>query len=183
MSSELLIRHCSPTLANLKTANMFSCEFESLEELKGDLRNWNHKLSKKGLRIIPLRVKKNHCLVYVFRPNKLSKDLNNNEAQNILRSRGYTSTNPNRCLAELKRKLLSEKEFPHEIGLFLGYPVEDVDGFIKDKKEGCKLVGTWKVYGDLANAKKVFARFKKCSKLYYEEYLNGRTVDRLTVRA
>ena len=183
MSSELLIRHCSPTLANLKTANMFNCEFASREELNSDLKHWNQVFSKKGLRIIPLRVRNNHCLVYVFRPSKLCEDLENAEAKHILSERGYTSTNPNKCLAELKKKLLSDGEFPHEIGLFLGYPALDVDGFIKDRKEGCKLVGTWKVYGNLNEAKRTFAKFNKCSKLYYEQFLKGRTVDKLTVTA
>ena len=183
MSSELLIRHCSPTLANLKTANMFSCEFESIEELNGDLKHWNQVFNKKGLRIIPLRVRNNHCLVYVFRPGKLQRDLGNARAQHILMERGYKSKSPNRCLAELRRKLQAEGDFPHEIGLFLGYPAEDVDGFINHKSIGCKLVGTWKVYGDENKARMTFDKYNKCSRLYYEQYQKGRTVDKLTVRA
>lgn len=36
-----------------------------------------------------------------------------------------------RCVAELIRRVRHEEDFPHEIGLFLGYPSEDVSGFIK----------------------------------------------------
>ena len=39
-------------------------------------------------------------------------------------------------------------KFPHEIGIFLGYPLADVAGFIRNKGRNCKCIGTWKVYGD-----------------------------------
>ena len=50
-------------------------------------------------------------------------------------------------------------EFPHEIGLFLGYPVEDVKGFIKNRGKNCLYSGYWKVYGKMAEKAKLFERF------------------------
>lgn len=50
-----------------------------------------------------------------------------------------------RCVAELIRRVRHEEDFPHEIGLFLGYPSEDVSGFIKHGAKNSKCVGTWKV--------------------------------------
>lgn len=52
------------------------------------------------------------------------------------------------------------KDFPHEIGLFLGYPLEDVQGFIENRAEGYKCVGCWKVYGDEEYAKQEFRAIK-----------------------
>jgi len=57
MSEEMIIKHCSPTLAGIKTGNMFSCAFESVEDMKFSIRNLNRTLSKKGLRVLPLRQK------------------------------------------------------------------------------------------------------------------------------
>ena len=37
MSEELVIRCCAPTLASLKTANMFTCRFDSLEEMNAEV--------------------------------------------------------------------------------------------------------------------------------------------------
>ena len=34
-------------------------------------------------------------------------------------------------LAQLAERLCCEQDFPHEIGVFLGYPLADVIGFIK----------------------------------------------------
>ena len=64
---------------------------------------------------------------------------------------------------ELLQKRIAEKpEFPHEIGIFLGYPLEDVDGFITHQGENCKLCGCWKVYGNVEQASRTFANYEKC---------------------
>ncbi|MBE5948818.1 MAG: DUF3793 family protein, partial [Lachnospiraceae bacterium] len=64
MSEDMIVRHCSPTLAGLKTGNMFTCRFLDVTEMRDTLRRLNRKLGKKGLRILPLRFKKNQALVY-----------------------------------------------------------------------------------------------------------------------
>ena len=58
---------------------------------------------------------------------------------------------PEQCLARLMERLKDADEFPHEIGLFLGYPPEDVEGFIQEPN-GQKYTGIWKVYGDVRSA-------------------------------
>ena len=45
----------------------------------------------------------------------------------------YDSTEPEKAIEKLKMRLSETTEFPHEIGLFLGYPVGDVVGFIKTR--------------------------------------------------
>ena len=49
MLEHYLIAHCSPTLAGLKTANLFNCPFSSLEELNQVLYTWNRVLNGKGI--------------------------------------------------------------------------------------------------------------------------------------
>ena len=68
----------------------------------------------------------------------------------------------------------NEMRFPHEIGIFLGYPLADVTGFINNKGRNCKCIGTWKVYGDASSASKAFARFNKCSDVYNRLWKSGR---------
>lgn len=63
-------------------------------------------------------------------------------------------------LEQLRTRLHGSEEFPHEIGVFLGYPLNDVLGFIKYHGSNCKGMGDWKVYGDLGEAQKTFAKFK-----------------------
>ena len=75
MSEEMLIRHCSPTLAGIKTANMFTCCFENPEDIKRDIRKLNSMLVKNGLKALPLRFSGNRALIYVYRPTRLTEDL------------------------------------------------------------------------------------------------------------
>ena len=181
MSEEMLIRHCSPTLAGMKTGNMFNCKFSDNIEMRDCIRLWNRMLVKKGLRVLPLRFREERALVYVYRPSKLSLDLQHGMANKILRERGYESVVPERCIIELMRRLGRNEDFPHEIGLFLGYPPEDVQGFIEHKAADCKCVGCWKVYGDAAAAQKLFAKYKKCTDIYCALFSEGRSIERLAV--
>lgn len=181
MSEELLIRHCSPTLAGIKTGNLFACRFPDKAEMRECVRCWNNLLTKKGLRVLPLRFRNGRALIYVYRPSRLSDDLRHGTAERILRERGYCTDTSEKCVVQLIRRLCEYEEFPHEIGLFLGYPPEDVCGFIENKAGGCKCAGCWKVYGDEDAARKTFAKYKKCSGVYAALYAKGTSVERLTV--
>ena len=94
---------------------------------------------------------------------------------------GYTPEDSNRCVIHLIQRLRSDGEFPHEIGLFLSYPPEDVLGFILNKACNHKCVGCWKVYSDEQAAKCIFRRYKKCSKIYSQQWEQGKSIEQLTV--
>ena len=164
MSDELLVRHCSPTLAGLKTANMFSCSFENREDMTKSIRKLNRVLGRKGVRVLPLRFSGNQGLIYVYRPEKLSEDLSRNGAGGILSERGYCTDSTGRCIGHLMQRISEQKEFPHEIGLFLS-----------------KFHDYWKVYGDEAEARRLFARFHSCTRDYSRRFAQGTSLEQLTV--
>lgn len=181
MSEEIFIRHCSPTLAGIKTANLFSCHFKDEKELRESIRRLNAVLVKKGVRVAPLKLHEGCALIYAYRPSKLTQDLQQADADSLLKKYGYASEAPERCIVHLIRRLADDKEFPHEIGLFLGYPPEDVCGFIENKAGGYKYVGEWKVYGDEKQARTLFAKYRKCTKVYCTLFAQGRSMEQLTV--
>lgn len=183
MSDELLVRHCAPTLAGIKTANMFNCIYSSLGDLLEEIRHLNRRLSKKGLRILPLRTDGRTALIYVYRPQRLEQDLSSREAVDLLKCHGYGCCNASCCISRLRRRLADSRDFPHEIGLFLGYPPEDVRGFIENGAQNCKCVGHWKVYGDEARARDLFAKYRKCTAVYSRHLKNGKSIDHLAVAA
>ena len=162
MSEDLVIRHCSPTLAGIKTGNLFSCDCPCRKELTKALSGLNRKLVPRGIRILPLRVCGGRALIYVYRPHALESDLADQRVRELLLQYGYTPENLNACVLHLIYRLRTAKEFPHEIGIFLGYPLEDVDGFITHQGENCKLCGCWKVYGNVEQARRTFASYEKC---------------------
>ena len=177
MSEELIVRHCAPTLANLKTGSLFVCPITDRASFFSSLRSLNELLVPKGLRALPLRIREYSALVYLYRPSRLKKDLEDPAAIKILQDHGYSCYG--KCLPRLIERVRASEEFPHEIGLFLGYPPEDVQGFLDHRP--CKCSGCWKVYGDENKAKKTFDLYKKCERVYCQQLARGIDIKRLTV--
>ena len=118
MSEDLIIRYCSPTLAGIKTGNLFSCACPCKKELTKALSELNMKLVPKGIRALPLKISKERALIYIYRPNALKIDLENQNAKELLLQYGYITENLSACVTHLIHRLCSMDEFPHEIGLF-----------------------------------------------------------------
>ena len=169
MSDELIVRHCSPTLAGLKAGSLFSCRYASPRDLTAELRRLNRALSPKGLRVLPLQARDGRALIYLYRPRAL------------LEERGYGPDAAPRCLAQLARKLRAGETFPHEIGLFLSYPPGDVRGFICNGACRHKCAGCWKVYGDEAAARRTFEAWQRCTRIYSRRLAQGCPLEQLAV--
>ena len=180
MSEEMVIRCCAPTMASLKTGNMFACPFESHAQMTDELRRLNRRLGHKGLRILPLRWRDGKALLYLYRPGMLERDLRNPLARKLLSECGYACGNAQACLIRLISRLRTEEDFPHEVGLFLGYPPADVEGFMH-RRDSFKLCGLWKVYDDAESALRQFAQCRHCTKVYLDCLARGFTLDRLAV--
>lgn len=196
MPDQFIIEHCSPTLAGLKTGNLFSVRIRGKKNSYQEIRALNKILTKHGLRAIPVWCTEEMTLVYVYRPDYLFRDLSDPEAIEILKQMGYLGetdregsavngmpVRPEKCLVRLVKRLQNNEGFPHEIGLFLGYPPVDVKGFINHPRQGVKCVGFWKVYGDKEQAERTFSSYRKCTETYKREISSGKTLEQLIVRS
>lgn len=180
MSEELFIRCCAPTMASIKTGNMFTCHFASQADMNHHIRMFNRRVRAKGLHVIPLRYTEGVGLIYVYRPSRLHQDLCSEKACSLLSERGYACCHPALCVQHLRKRLSQLNDFPHEIGLFLGYPPDDVEGFIHRRDEA-KYTGHWKVYSDVESARRTFALYRKCTSAYLNQWTKGKSLERLTV--
>ncbi len=70
-----LVENCSPTLASLKTGNLFSYKYDSLEEVEFYVEFWNQCMAEKGVSVCILKIRKQTALIYVFRKNFLERDM------------------------------------------------------------------------------------------------------------
>ena len=181
MSEEQVVRNCAPTLAGLKTGNLFACPYESREDLLDFLRSLNRRLGKKGVRAVPLRIRQDRALIYLYRPARLEKDLSCASCEALLSEFGYNCRGGSRCLTRLARRLKQQEDFPHEIGLFLSYPPEDVKGFIEHHAADFKYAGLWKVYGDEQRARDLFAKYQRCTEIYCQRLHAGSSIAQLAV--
>lgn len=183
MLEEYLIGNCSPTLASLKTANLFSMPYESEEELLRQIAYWNREMKEKGIRVELVRKHETKALVYVYRKARLEANLKKPGVADFLARYGYKTTDVETSLTHLKKRLAGQDGFPHEIGIFLDYPLGDVIGFIENAGQNFKCSGCWKVYCNECETARLFARYKKCRDVYLRLWHQGRSVLQLTVAA
>ena len=180
MIADMMIKHGAPTLAGIKTGNIFSLKMES-DDYKTEIREANAVLRKKGLRLIPVSKSKKKMMVYLYRPDFLKRDLSAPEAEEILEEKGYPCGDVSCCIVELVKHMAADEEFPHEIGLFLGYPPSAVKGFMKSSCDGVKCIGCWKAYSNENEAKKTFEKYDHCRAVYQNEAKKGRPLESMIV--
>lgn len=178
-----LIENCAPTLASLKTASLFRCPCREEEDVFDALYRWNREFSRKGLRAVLLKRFTGSALIYVYRRSQLERDLKENGAKQLLETYGYQSTDPEYALNRLAGRLTSEGEFPHEIGLFLGYPLEDVQGFIQNHGKNSLCTGAGRSTATSVKQESASRVLKNGRDIYRRLWNEGKSIYQLTVAA
>lgn len=178
-----IIEHCAPTLAGMKSAGLFSYFYDDRQDAVSQLRQVNLRLNDRGVYVEALLWRDDSVLIYAYRKRQLERELGNPEVKKLLAEYGYIECEVNGCIEHLKKRLCDYVCFPHEIGIFLGYPLDDVVGFIENRGRNCKYCGLWKVYGDECETRRLFAKLEKCTKVYMKVFSEGRTIRQLTVCA
>ncbi len=172
MLKDIIIDHCYPTLSNLKFANMVSVDY--YDSIYKDILDLNEDLNRSNFRLIILKQNSKKLLLYLVNLN-LMDTYDNEKSKSILKSYGYPIDNFNNSLTFLKKRL-STNDFPHEIGFFLGYPYDDVIGFINCNGKDEMYTGKWKVYSNLEEAKKTFAKYEIAKCIAKELSLQGKSL-------
>jgi hypothetical protein len=62
---------------------------------------------------------------------------------------------------------------PHEIGIFLGIPLPDVLGFIRNRGKKALVSGCWKVYHDPASKLALFSRYQEAKGCFVKYIMAG----------
>lgn len=110
-----------------------------------------------GLEHLVMRGSKTGVQVLFYDVKILNKALEHSRALNILRNNGYRNLNLDAKLDKLS-SIYRKGDMPHEIGLFLGYPAKDVEGFINRRGQGIMVSkGRWKIFGDIDDSLKVMS--------------------------
>lgn len=63
---------------------------------------------------------------------------------------------------------------PHELGIFLGIPVKDVECFMECTKSKCLLCGYWKVYEEEKKAQEIFELYDSSKEIIMNHLLSGK---------
>lgn len=173
---KLLIQCCAPTLAGIKLGSLFSIKKEFVVD--SEIKDLNLKLRSIDIQIEIVRKRKENFLIYVYNEKLLEQKMNCTKIRAFLHTFGYLDFHKDGLLEVLKERLSTEDEFPHEIGIFLDYPLCDVEGFINNKGNNFIVTGLWKVYGDAKSSKKIFESYCNCKTCFIAMYNKGyKTMD------
>ena len=165
MNEFLLVNYASQTLANRKLANLFTFKNTQNIDIEKMVDEWNDVLNKKNMYVEILRNNETSAQIYAYRPDKLTYVLNQTKVKTLLTGLGYKTNDLDQCIRHLKYRFKKES-FPHEIGIFLGYPYEDVVGFIENKGDKFLANGYWTVYAKQEEKIKLFETYNKIRKSY-----------------
>ena len=181
----VLVRHCAPTLAGLKPGSIFCVKPPAPEVVRHQVKMWNEQLAPFGLSIQILleRPGSGSMIVYVYRRNLLEKALSDCDCQHFLEKTGYEKVDVDGMLTQLAYRLQTQSEFPHEIGVFLGYPLRDVIGFIENHGQNFTCCGFWKSYSDPAEIQSCFDCYRRCINTYVKLFEQGIPLEKLAVPA
>lgn len=175
----MLALHCAPILKGSKPANIITVsrkEFRGIGRmLRGTNISWRF-LGGGGDKVI----------LYLYREKELKKRLRQNGTRAFLVEYGYPDNACVReCLNRLSKRLeeygVEECGFPHEMGVFLGYPLKDVKSFIANRGENYAYLGYWKVYHDVQQAVRLFQRYDRERELAVQEIVMGKTIREIAV--
>lgn len=163
--------HTAPSLLGIKCANLISVR-KSDFNIQEHLTRFNRKTVSKKLKMRIICTYTDKVLIFIYSEKLLENQLS--QHQYILTKYGYPH-NPtiDNALDKLSERIQNSGHFPHEIGIFLGYPIQDVVGFIENKGENYVLSGYWKVYSNAEQAKRTFANYDKCRKFLCNKLNQG----------
>lgn len=168
-----LISQCAPFLKGIKVSSILNIE----EDGRGLL---SELFEGTDISYEILTTSKKKCLVLFYRDETLKKHLQKQEVQEFLKVYGYESSNMKDTIEHLKDRVeeFSKHDicFPHEIGAFLDYPIDDVKCFINQGTKEALFVGYWKVYNHPDTAMDTFAAYDEATGDAVEEFLQGKTL-------
>lgn len=154
-----LALECAPLLSGLRIANIINISREEFWTL-------TMVLADTALSTVTVADIHGRIFLLLYRENAMREYLRQSEVRKLLQQFGYPVFGEMHLLLQRFSKryqayLEGTKNFPHEMGLFLGYPVEDVRGFLENNGKNYLAVGYWKVYQNKREKTQLFAKFEE----------------------
>lgn len=164
---------CAPFLKGAKISSVITMEAEMCRELSEIFQDT-------GIEYRILFQKEARCLVFFFRRETLWIHLTRPDVQQHLQRYGYSVCSLDEMVDRLAERAADQQRqgngFPHEIGVFLGYPKEDVEGFIRNQGQAYLFAGYWKVYSNPSRARKIFQLYDRLKEYVVWEFLEGKSI-------
>ncbi len=144
---------CAPVIARVKIANLLIVRRSLLKDAFALIAHFD----LTG-RLLYFSEEKAYILVYD--KDAIASLLEDRNTSLFFQKQGYKNLYLHDILFELSNRYKAYMEhsasFPHELGVLLGYPLNDVISYISHNGKDFLLTGYWKVYSNVASAKETF---------------------------
>lgn len=148
---------CAPLISGLKVSNLLIISAEDEALVRVILRRF-------GISFFRLLRTGEKVTFLLFRKNPLEAYLKQQEVEAMLAEAGYAELSLGNILSTFQKRyahyMSAGGRFPHEMGLLLGYPAEDVKGFVENEGKNFLYSGYWKVYADVEEKRRLFQKFE-----------------------
>ncbi|MFV0362913.1 MAG: DUF3793 family protein [Suipraeoptans sp.] len=175
--SSKIVLQCAPFLKGLKVSAIINVN-------QGECKVLRSIISDTDISFYKLSSSEDKCLLFLYRRKEFTAYLESSEVREFIQPYGYELKSFGTILFRLRERVSDFKQkrmgFPHEIGIFLDYPIEDVKGYIEDKGKNSLLTGYWQVYHNPEKAKATFNKYNQARKKAVQEYLNGKALKEIT---
>ncbi|TCT15425.1 uncharacterized protein DUF3793 [Natranaerovirga pectinivora] len=157
--SSLIAYNAAPTIEDEKPSSLISFNASK----KNLLTLWQkykfQVCDELGLNFYEIKGDHNKKLVLFFKEDFLEEHLYKRDSLKFLKNIGYKEKMSLIEMLNILRNRFEVESCPHEVGIFLGIPIEDVEAFIENKGEGYLFYKYWKVYHNPEEASEIFNRY------------------------
>lgn len=154
----------APVVGGLKPSSTITLKKDSKEYFV-----WNNYketfLNKIGLKHILLREDDKAIILLIYSEKNLEKFINNKETKEFLLKLEYNLQDNLGSILDKLIQRYNRFHCPHELGVFLGIPLEDVIDFMECTSKKCLLCGYWKVFNNSENALEIFNNYNRSKEL------------------
>lgn len=169
-----VVFQCAPVLKGVKASNLVTLP----------VGMWMHLftiLEGTGISCKILYSDNKKEILFLYREEWLKEIISRQEVDKFIGEYGYKGNEDIRDILKRLRcryqaYMTKESEFPHELGIFLEYPLEDVRGFILSGGKNSLFSGYWKVYHNPRQARIIFQTYDRARENAAREYMNSKSI-------
>lgn len=169
---------CAPVLKGVKISNLMTARPGSRQYIREGLK-------QSRVICVPLYQDREKEVLFLYRFDRLNEHLRKRQVQGFLRRCGYEDCGIAEVLKLLRQRYrqfhAAGGDFPHELGVLLEYPVEDVEGFIANQGQNSLMTRYWKVYHNRQEAERVFHMYDEAKEQALREIVQGSSLGEVTV--
>ena len=156
---KFLLFNSSLVIANIKPSVTVNIKKNQGVIYNNWLKYGENFLEKVNLSHTILREKDSALILLIYKDELLENYIFKEKNRKFLNKIGYANIDSVEYYIKLLKIRYQIYKCPHELGIFLGIPVEDVIDFMECNEKKCLGCGYWKIYNNYDEAIEIFRKY------------------------